>query len=257
MLIFLNPLFVFIRSSGRIYIWAIIIFNYTLTFYFTVRPKIWAVIVMGLRIELLINVRKIVLIRWFFAFPVAAATFLPFILAFFFFNFLRVLRASLDKIFVDVHFAIFYQNLNQIILTLIIYLVLASLLTNKLIHNAPYVLMVLIINLVPLVLLSFYCKVSFVPLFLLYNYHLLTILFLFHLNTFLININYFLIWHCLSRCQIFVILYLLFILLDKSFFALFPCWAISFNRTWNWILEIDFLQDIFFNCQISLTRIEI
>lgn len=146
MLIFLNPLFVFIRNSGRIYIRAIIIFNYTLTFYFTVRPKIWAVIVMGLRIELLIDVRKIILIRWFFAFLVAAATFLPFILAFFFFNFLRVLRASLEKIFVHVHFAIFDQYLNQIILTLIINLVLASLLTNKLINNAPYVLMVLIIN---------------------------------------------------------------------------------------------------------------
>ena len=144
MLIFLNPLFFFIRSSGRIYIRAIIIFNYTLTFYFTVRPKIWAVIVMGLRIKLLIDVRKIVLIRWFFAFLVAAATFLPFILAFFFFNFLRVLRASLEKIFVHVNFAIFDQYLNQIILTL--NLVLASLLTNKLINNAPYVLMVLIIN---------------------------------------------------------------------------------------------------------------
>lgn len=85
---------------------------------------------------------------------------------FFFFDFLRVLRIVFEKIFVHVHFAIFDQYLNQIILTLIIYLVLASLLTNKLINNAPYILMVLAINLVSLVLLSFDCKISFIPLFL-------------------------------------------------------------------------------------------
>ena len=74
------------------------------------------------------------------------------------------------------------------------------------------------------------------------------ILFFFHLNTFLININDFLVWHCLNWCWIFILLYLLFILLDNSFFALLPSRAIGFNRTWNWILKMVFRLHNFFSC---------
>lgn len=246
--ILLNPLFIFIRSSGWVYIWAIVILDYTLTFDFTVCSKVWTVIVMRLRIKLLIDIWEIVLVWGHFTFPITAATFLPFILALFFFDFLRVLWKILEVVFVHVHLAIFYLYLYDIVFILILDLVKACLFTNELIYNAPNVLVVFVINLVALVLLSFNCMVSFFSFSLLYYYQRFTILFFLHLNAFLININYFLIWHCLNRCWIFILLYLLFILLDNSFFALLPSWAIGFNRTWNWILKMVFRLHNFFSC---------
>ena len=147
-----------------------------------------------------------------------------------------------------VHLAIFYLYLYDIVFILILDLVKACLFTNELIYNAPNVLVVFVINLVALVLLSFNCMVSFFSFSFLYYYQRFTILFFFHLNTFLININDFLVWHCLNWCWIFILLYLLFILLDNSFFALLPSRAIGFNRTWNWILKMVFRLHNFFSC---------
>jgi hypothetical protein len=78
-IIFLNPLFIFIRSSSWVYIWAIIVLNNAFVFKVIICSKVRAVIIMWLWIKFLINIWKIILIRGFTVSTAAAILFVLYI----------------------------------------------------------------------------------------------------------------------------------------------------------------------------------